>query len=230
MWCKEFTTTLRNDLACHLVVCRPLRLLQCIGCCDSGELNPPISDRTVVVGGGHMRSKVFLPSSDGTVATARRPKINTIAALALKISADAESKAPVYDKKWLIAANRHPESKTLLQRALKALESDLSEDESKDYRPYNEEKVKERTSNHPSIVCSDNNCVKVQIKTDRYDEDRQHDFKCDVPIKQENFSDDESADANDSCLAPRAAKINAKVNEFMELSLFQLDLCCFVES
>ena len=114
MWCKQFTTTLRNDLACHLVVCRPLRLLQCIGCCDSGELNPPISDRTVVVDGGHMRSKVFLPSSDGTVATARRPKINTIAALALKISADAESKAPVYDKKWLIAANRHPESKTLM--------------------------------------------------------------------------------------------------------------------
>jgi len=24
-------------------------LLQCIGCCDSGELNPPISDKTVVV-------------------------------------------------------------------------------------------------------------------------------------------------------------------------------------
>ena len=130
MWCKEFTTTLRNDLACHLVVCRPLRLLQCIGCCDSGELNPATSDRTVVVDGGHMRSKVFLPSSDGTVATARRPKINTIAALALKISADAESKAPVYDKKWLIAANRHPESKTLMERALKALESDVSEGES----------------------------------------------------------------------------------------------------
>ena len=62
MWCKQFTTTLQNDLACHLAVCRPLRLLQCIGLRDSGELNPPISDRTVVVDGGHMLmlSKVFL--------------------------------------------------------------------------------------------------------------------------------------------------------------------------
>ena len=77
MWCKQFTTTLRNDLACHLVVCRPLRLLQCIGCCDSGELNPPISDRTVAVDGGNMHSEVSPPISDRTVATARLPK-NTL--------------------------------------------------------------------------------------------------------------------------------------------------------
>ena len=39
-----------------------------VTCCESGELNPPISDRTVDVDGGHMRSKVSPPIRDRTVA------------------------------------------------------------------------------------------------------------------------------------------------------------------
>jgi len=58
MWCKLFTTTLRNNSTRQrlLAVCTHLRWDQYIGYCKSGELNPPISDRTV--DDGHMCSKV----------------------------------------------------------------------------------------------------------------------------------------------------------------------------
>jgi len=81
---------------------------------------------------------------------------------------------------------------------LKALESNESDDESKEYHPYSDEKINERTSYHPSVVCSNDNSVKVQIKPDRRNETC-CEIYCGVSIKQEDidFRSDKSGGASD---------------------------------